>query len=490
MSFTKVSVAGIGTTGTITFTNVNVAGVITATSFSGSGANLTGVASTDNIRTNTNATFLQNINVTGIVTASGANVSGVSTFGNTVVGGGTTQLIVTGDARITGILTIGTGSITLDGSNNQLKVGTGVTITTNGIIGITSINDGPLAGTRNRIINGDMRIDQRNAGAAVTISSTNVYTVDRWASSESSDATFTVQQDSSAPTGFINSAKITVTVADASVAASQYNTFSQRIEGLNCADLAWGTASAATVTLSFWVRSSVTGTFGGALDNSAYNRSYPFTYTISAANTWEQKSIAIEGDTSGTWLTTNGIGITVYFDLGTGVDNTGTANAWVGAGNVGVDSTVQLVNTLNATWYITGVQLEAGSVATPFERRSFGQELALCQRYTFRYSADGSINNFAPFGLARYYGTNDVQLFIKFPCTMRTSPSSLTQVGSIFVNNTGFSGAALTSIVLNEAAADGATVTGATTTGITAGNATTVYSDNASNAALIFSAEL
>jgi hypothetical protein len=236
-------------------------------------------------------------------------------------------------------------------------------------------------GFRNRILNGSMVIDQRNAGAAVTVSTTNVYSLDRWAASESSDATFTIQQDSSAPTGFTNSAKITVTVADASVAASQYNSFQQKIEGFNCADLAWGTASAATVTLSFWVRSSLTGTFGGALTNSAYNRSYPFTYAISAANTWEQKTVTIAGDTSGTWLTTNGIGITVYFDLGSGTDNTGTANAWVGAGNVGSDSTVQLVNTLNATFYITGVQLEAGSVASPFERRDYGRELMMCQRY-------------------------------------------------------------------------------------------------------------
>jgi hypothetical protein len=198
----------------------------------------------------------------------------------------------------------------------------------------------------------------------------------------------TVQQNSSAPSGFVNSAKITVTVADASVAASQYNSFQQRIEGVNVADLAWGTASAVTVTLSFWVRSSVTGTFGGALTNSAYNRSYPFTYSISVADTWEKKTVTIPGDTSGTWLTTTGIGITVNFDLGTGVDNTGTANAWVGAGNVGADSTVQLVNTLNATWYVTGVQLETGSVATPFERRPYGTELMLCQRYCQKLAGD------------------------------------------------------------------------------------------------------
>jgi hypothetical protein len=281
-----------------------------------------------------------------------------------------------------------------------------------------------FTGFKNRIINGGMVIDQRNAGAAVTISTTNIYSLDRWSASEASDATFTVQQDTSAPAGFINSAKITVTVADASGAASQYHSFQQRIEGLNCADLAWGTASAATVTFSFWVRSSLTGTFGGAITNSAYNRSYPFTYAISAANTWEQKTITIAGDTSGTWLTTNGIGMIIYFDLGSGVDNTGTANAWVGAGNVGADSTVQLVNTLNATWYITGVQLERGSNATSFEFRDYGRELIMCQRYlpawSFPSTSSQVANSFA------YSTTTGGPFQLINPVAVRTPVTGLT----------------------------------------------------------------
>jgi len=242
------------------------------------------------------------------------------------------------------------------------------------------VSSAGVYGFKNRLINGDMKIDQRNAGAAVT-AGTGTYTLDRWQAYDSSDAVFTVQQVSDAPTGFVNSAKITITTADASIGASQYNYFQQRIEGLNVADLAWGTASAATVTLSFWVRSSLTGTFGGAFYNSAYNRSYPFTYAISSANTWEQKTVTVAGDTSGTWLTTSGIGVAVTFDLGTGTDNTGTAGAWVGAGNIGADSTVQLASTLNATWYITGVQLEKGSTATSFDYLDYGRSLAQCQRY-------------------------------------------------------------------------------------------------------------
>jgi hypothetical protein len=335
---------------------------------------------------------------------------------------------------------------------------------------------------RNRIINGDMRIDQRNAGAAVTISTTNVFTVDRWAASESSDATLTVQQDSSAPSGFVNSAKITVTVADASVAASQYNSFQQKIEGVNVADLAWGTASAVTVTLSFWVRSSVTGTFGGALTNSAYNRSYPFTYSISVADTWEKKTVTIPGDTSGTWLTTTGIGITVYFDLGTGVDNTGTANAWVGAGNVGADSTVQLVNTLSATWYVTGVQLETGSVATPFERRPYGTELMLCQRYCVLIASGAN----KPIANSFYYSATNVSGYLSFPVDMRATPTLSVVTGTNYYGNTANGGIdslnSLTQDLRNER---GLALYNNTEASGTAGHGGYLYSANAAGQVLV-----
>ena len=278
---------------------------------------------------------------------------------------------------------------------------------------------------RNRIINGDMRVDQRNAGAAVT-ASTGTYTLDRWKAYDLSDAVFTVQQDSSAPTGFVNSAKVTITTADASIGAAQYNYFAQFIEGLNVSDLAWGTASAQSVTLSFWVRSSVTGTFGGAFANSAYNRSYPFTYSISVANTWEQKTVTVAGDTSGTWLTTNGIGIEVYFDLGTGTDNTETSGAWVGAGNIGADSTVQLATTLSATWYITGVQFEVGTVATPFERQIYSNQLAQCQRYYYRTTETSQPLSESGFAVS----TTILRAYTKFPVTMRIAPTALEQTGT------------------------------------------------------------
>ena len=234
-------------------------------------------------------------------------------------------------------------------------------------------------GFRNRIINGAMQIDQRNAGAAVTAS--GAFPVDRFQVFNTTDGAYSAQQDTSAPAGFINSIKFTTTTADGTLTTTQTASVSHRIEGLNVADLGWGTVNAKTVTLSFWVRSSLTGTFGGALRNSANNRSYPFSYTISAADTWEQKSVTITGDTTGTWLTTNGIGIRVSFGLGVGPDRSGTAGAWAASNFDSVTGATSVIGTLNATFFLTGVQLEVGSVASEFERRPYGTELALCQRY-------------------------------------------------------------------------------------------------------------
>jgi hypothetical protein len=229
---------------------------------------------------------------------------------------------------------------------------------------------------KNRIINGDMRVAQRGT-AAVTVS--GGFPVDRFVMGFNTDGAFSVQQDSSAPAGFVNSVKITTTTADGTLTTIQNMNFRQRIEGTNTADLGWGTANAKTVTLSFWVRSSLTGTFGGAFSNSDQNRSYPYTYTISLADTWEYKTVTVPGDTSGTWLTDTGTGILLFFGLGAGPDRSGTAGSWAGAQYVSATGAVSVIGTLNATWYITGVQLEVGSVATPFERRPY--ELALCQRY-------------------------------------------------------------------------------------------------------------
>jgi hypothetical protein len=277
---------------------------------------------------------------------------------------------------------------------------------------------------KNRILNGDMRIDQRNAGSAVT---TAGYTLDRFTIANSTDGAFSAQQDSSAPTGFVNSLKVTATTADGTLTTTQNLSLLQPIEGTNVSDLAWGTANAKTVTLSFWVRSSLTGTFGGALRNSGVNRSYPFTYSISVADTWEYKTVTVAGDTSGTWLTTTGVGIGVLFGLGAGPDRSGTAGAWNSNNNLSATGAVSVIGTLNATWYVTGVQLEVGSVATPFERRPYGTELSLCYRYYYKQKA---VAQFDTFGAGLCDTTTACQAITPFPVLMRVSPTALEQSGT------------------------------------------------------------
>jgi len=245
---------------------------------------------------------------------------------------------------------------------------------------LSSLNGGPIAGSRNRIINGDMRIDQRNAGASVTPTD-NQYSIDRWSCGQNVASKFSVQQNAGSvtpPPGFSNYLGCT-SLSAYTPTGSNYFYVAQTVEGFNLSDFAWGTANARTVTLSFWVRSSLTGTFGGALSNGS--RAYPYAYTISAANTWEYKTITFAGDTSGTWNSTNGYGVAVRFSLGTGSTYAGTAGSWQSAELVTSTGATSVVGTSGATFYITGVQLEPGTVATPFERRSYGAELALCQRY-------------------------------------------------------------------------------------------------------------
>jgi hypothetical protein len=353
------------------------------------------------------------------------------------------------------------------------------------------VSSAGLYGLKNRIFNGDMRIDQRNAGASVTVNTaTDTYGVDRWlGAGVVTDGAFTMQQDSNAPTGFSNSLKITVTTADASITGSQSYQIQQKIEGFNTSDLGFGTASAATVTLSFWVRSSLTGTFGGALVNSAFNRSYPFSYTISAANTWEQKSVTIAGDTSGTWIgSTNGIGLRVYFGLGA-ADRAGTAGAWAGAGYVTATGAVSVIGTLNATFYITGVQLEKGSTATSFDYRPYGTELSLCQRYYFKIQATGDVY---PFGTGYNSGTTTALGYTPFPVPLRANPTAFEQSGTashykVRHGTTETVCSAIPSAVTSSQYSGNTTFTVAS--GLTAGQGSMLWSGSAS-AYLAWSAEL
>jgi hypothetical protein len=320
-----------------------------------------------------------------------------------------------------------------------------------------------------------MRIDQRNAGASVTFDN-NVFPVDRFRGLTNLSSKATAQQSSVVPTGFVNSVLVTSSSAY-SLAAGDYFGIGQRIEGTNISDLGWGTASARAVTLSFWVRSSLTGTFGGALGNSNGTRSYPFTYSISVADTWEYKTITVPGDTSGTWLTTNGSGIQLVISLGTGATLSGTAGAWAGANYFSATGAVSVISTNGATFYITGVQLETGSVATPFERRPYGTELMLCQRYLPAYVGN---TNFIANGSG--FDANNTRFRVSFPVQVRAAPTGFTfsSAGHFDVQSGNGALTAVTSFGFVAAGVNGANISAAHTGGGATNAAMALYSNNAS----------
>jgi len=271
-------------------------------------------------------------------------------------------------------------------------------------------------GFKNRIINGAMVIDQRNAGASVTPTA-DAYTLDRWDAGMSQASKMTVQQSSTVPSGFSKSLSMTVASAYTPSASEWFGLY-QKIEGFNSADFGFGAAGASTVTISFWVRSSIAGSYGFSLSNSAQNRSYPVLYTVNSANTWEQKTITIAGDTSGTWVgATNGIGLLCLWSLGAGSSYLQTANAWGTGLGLGTTGQTNWITNAGATFYITGVQLEKGSTATSFDYRPYGTELILCQRY-FQSIVQ---TNYLP-GLA--FSGNRVLSGVAFSgATMRVAPT-------------------------------------------------------------------
>ena len=347
-----------------------------------------------------------------------------------------------------------------------------------------------LQGFRNRIINGDMRIDQRNAGASVTNGATFAYTLDRWNYFATQASKFTIQQNAGSvtpPVGFTNYLGVTSSSAY-SVVSGDIFVLSQFIEGYNVSDLGFGSANAKTITLSFWVRSSLTGTFGGSLRNSAADRSYPFSYSISVADTWEQKSVTIVGDTTGTWLTTNGTGLQVNFGLGMGSTYSGTAGAWVASDPLSVTGAVSVVGTNGATFYITGVQLEVGSVATPFERRPYGTELALCQRYYQQF--DSADNGSSSSGFSGVCATTAIAIVTgTYLVEMRAAPTVTYNNIQINFGGAGSAITALTSYASKRSLGADVTVTG---TPLTIGRAAVMtYTGGASiSNRIAFSAEL
>jgi len=304
-----------------------------------------------------------------------------------------------------------------------------MTVSINGTSGLV-FNDASTQNTaatgfgfKNRIINGGMVISQAAGGTSITPAGTGVgsqnFAVDRFRIAYSQNSKLTAQQNKGSvtpPAGFKNYIGVGV-ASTATVGATDYFLVGQTIEGYNISDLSWGTASAATVTLSFWAYSNTTGTFGGAVNNSAYARSYVFSYTINVANTWEQKTVTIAGDTSGTWLTENNSGMRIWFSLGTGSTLSKASGSWGAGEYYSATGATSLMGNTNNYLYITGVQLEKGSTATSFDYRPYGTELALCQRY---YQS-------APDATLAANGGQYASGF--FPVTMRATPT-LTIVGA------------------------------------------------------------
>ena len=314
---------------------------------------------------------------------------------------------------------------------------------------------------KNRIINGAMVIDQRNAGVLVNPAVNATYYLDRWYAGSGAAGKFSIQQTPSATeTGYavrvaagFTSYLACTSLSAYTAGASEQFVIRQAIEGLNISDLAWGTASAKTITISALVYSSLTGTFGGSLYNNAGDRSYPFTYSIPTANTWTQISVTVAGDTTGTWLTTNSVGIYVGFAIGAGATVSGTAGAWSSTLYRSATGAVSVVGTSGATFYITGVQLEKGSTATSFDYRPYGTDIQLCQRY---YNNYGSIFYQLP-SVSTYYTTRrrGGQLFTP----MRAAPSIAYTLGSDggYANNSATAGINYWDIIV-DAAGGGQTV--------------------------------
>ena len=402
---------------TVSNSRVGIGSTLPSSSFAldvRGGTRFTGNVNVSGVTTITNSagTIRVGVGTTALIVEGNARITGVTTITNSAgtirVGVGTTALIVEGNARITGILTVGTGSITINGTKDTIS---GITTAY-----ITSLNEGSFSGFRNKIINGYMLFDQRasSPGAESIYGAGTGYVLDRWQGATTIANNLGIARSTSAPPGFAYSLRARA-VTGATIGISSYFTVLQSIEAHNVTDLSFGTSSAKTVTLSFWVRSSVTGTHSGSLRNADNNRSYPFTYTISSANTWEYESITIPGDTTGTWnLNNNLIGIQLLFDLGTGSNFRGTAGSWAAANYAGATGAVSPMATAGATWNITGVQLESGPVATPFELRNVTNELTLCQRY---YVKESLAYVLGYIGSGTFLGVS-----VTLPVAMRTAP--------------------------------------------------------------------
>ena len=311
-------------------------------------------------------------------------------------------------------------------------------------------------GFRNKIMNGNMVIAQRGT-AAITGSSAKQYPVDRWVCQSSTTNSVTFQQSTTAPAGFTNSIVATSGNSATAYTSNNYTFMYQYIEGYNIADLAYGSASAKQVSVSFWCRASQTGTYNAVLENSNATRNYVTTFTVNTANTWEYKTLLISGSPSGTWLTDNGAGLAFYIVLGMGSTyETASPNTWLESSvKYGTSGAVDIGAYNAATFYLTGVQLEQNYQPTPFEQRPYGVELQLCQRYYQRYNNDGGSNT-TPLNGGVFVGTGvgAVGGYLIHPVRLRrTLTSSDISYANIGIDDQATFGTGVSSVVVNSSRA-------------------------------------
>jgi len=478
----SVSTGSIITSGGVGIAKALNVGSATDSSSISTGSIVTagGVGVAKNLYVGVNANVAGTLGVTGVATFSATPIYSSLTASSAVATDASKNLV--------SVTNTGTGNNVLATSPTLVTPALGTPAS--GIMtNVTGIN---YDGFKNRIINGAMVIDARNAGASVTPTA-DAYTLDRWQAVLSASSKFSVEQTVTgvaAPAGFTDYLAITSSSAY-SITSTDTFYLRQAIEGFNTADFAWGTSSASSVTLSFWVRSSLTGTFGGAIRRGTGNiYVYPFTYTISVANTWEQKTVTIAGPTS-TWNsnTTNGVGLNVLFGLGIGATYSGTAGSWQASDIYGATGATSVVGTNTATFYITGVQLEKGSTATSFDYRPYGTELALCQRYYFKIQATGDTQTFAS---SYNFSTTSAVGYTAFPVALRTRPTALEQSGTAanYKIRHGTTETACSSVPTFSTSVDVAANTVFTVaSGLTAGQGSMLWSGS-SSAYLAWSAEL
>lgn len=329
----------------------------------------------------------------------------------------------------------------LDPTNPSVQA-TGVAFNSSDSNKATNLQDAVTnvsASPRNLVINGAMEIDQRNSGGATTPTAA-AFVIDRWLANLSVASKLTFQQVADAPPGFINSLKATV-ASQYAPGTSEAFFLTHAVEGLNCTPLNLGLASALTVTVSFWAKASVPGTYSMFLRNSAANRYYCFTQALTAS--WVRYTKTLQLDATGTWLTTNGIGLQLGFDLGSGTASQGAAGAWGASTVIEATGALQFVNQVGtSTLNLTGVQIEPGSAAKAFERLSYPLELLRCLRYFTQVTGLSAATNF---GTGQVFTTTAANM--NLPGNMRATPTVTVSGLQIFDGSTTLSISAVNGVV-------------------------------------------